>query len=140
VKLRDRLKADFNQAAHSCKYSQDELDHAKRPLLQAVSARIADEIESLEAKAADLRDRIRGMSKSAAGGIDDLSLRASQMVRGWAPPPPADPQLNSARYRTMLAWADAYKAWRNALQADPNAPPPEAANILKKLQLHPRQG
>jgi hypothetical protein len=32
VKLRDRLKSDFNQAALACKQAQDDLDRAKRTL------------------------------------------------------------------------------------------------------------
>jgi hypothetical protein len=125
-KVRDKLKIDLNSAAMTIKRAIDDLELAKRPLLQQVSARLADEVESFEARSSELRDRLRGMSKSAPGGLDDLVLKASQMVRGWAPPPTDDPQINTPRYHRMLAWAEAYRAWRLALQADPNAPPPEA--------------
>src|SRR5262249_8335985 len=104
VKLRDRLKADVNQAAHSCKQAMDDLDRAKRPVFQQISGEIAREIEVLEATSSALRDRLRGMSKSAPGALDDLALKAAQMVRGWPPPPPGDPQINSPRYRNVLAW------------------------------------
>ena len=47
AKLRDKLRADCNQAALSCKRAPDDLDRAKRPLLQHESAEIAREIEAL---------------------------------------------------------------------------------------------
>jgi hypothetical protein len=46
AKVRDKLKYDINQAALSCKQAQDGLDRAKRPLLQQISARLAQEIDA----------------------------------------------------------------------------------------------
>jgi hypothetical protein len=66
------------------------------------------------------------MSNSSPDGLDGLSLRALQMVRGWAPPPTDDPQTNSPRWHKTNAWAEAYRNWRKALEADPLAKPPEA--------------
>jgi chromosome segregation ATPase len=124
VKLRDRLKTDFNSAALACKYAQDDLDRAKRPLLQAVSAGIATEIEGLEAKSSELRARLKGMANSTPGGI--VSLRASQMVRGWVNPPSAEIMTNSPLFHRMNAWTLVYRAWRKALETDVAASPPEA--------------
>jgi len=109
-KVRAKLQADLNASAMIIKRAIDDLELAKRPLLQQISARLADKIENLEAQSSELRDRVRGLSKSAPGGLDDLVLKASQMVRGWAPSPVDDPQINSPRYRAMLAWAAAYRA------------------------------
>jgi hypothetical protein len=125
-KVRDRLKVDFNQAALACKRAQDDLDLAKRPLCQAVSATLAEEIDRLEAKSSELRARLKGMANSTPGGIDDLSLRASHMVRGWVNPPPAEIMTNSPLFHRMNAWTLAYRAWRKALDADPDAKPPDA--------------
>jgi hypothetical protein len=116
VKVREKLKADINAAAMVIKRAMDNLELARRPFLQQVSARLAEEIDALEERSSQLRDQLRGMSNSAPGGLDDLALRALNMVRGWAPPPTDDPQTNSPRWHRTNAWAEAYRTgarpWR----------------------------
>jgi hypothetical protein len=92
----------------------------------SVLSQLADEIERLEAQSSELRDRLRGVSNSAPGGLDDLALKALNMVRGFAPPPTDDPQTNSPRWHRTNAWAEAYRNWRKALETDPLASPPGA--------------
>jgi chromosome segregation ATPase len=125
VKLRDKLKADLNAAAMAIKGAIDALELAKRPLLRQVSARLADEIDALEAKSSELRARLNGMANSAPGGLDGLSLRALHMVQNFAPPP-TEIMVNSALWHRMLGWTAAYRNWRSALVVDPAAKPPEA--------------
>jgi hypothetical protein len=126
AKVRDKLKIDFNTAAMGCKRAMDDLELAKRPLLQKVSARLADEIETLEAKSSALRDQLRGMSNSAPDGLDGLAPKALMMMQGFAPPPTDDPMTNSPRWHKTNAWASAYRNWRKALETDTQAKPPEA--------------
>ena len=124
-RIAEPLRADCNQAGLACKQAQDALDFAKRPLLQKISTEIADEIDALEERSSQLRDRLKGMCNSAPDGLDGLSPRALHMMQRWAPPPEEHPQTNSPRYHKMLRWAEAYRAWRLALEEDPEAEPPE---------------
>ena len=117
--------ADCNQAALSCKRAQDDLDRAKRPYLQQISGEIAREIEVLELRSSELRDRLRGLSNSSPGALDDLAQNAQRMMLGWALSPPDDPQTNSPRWHRMNAWCAAYTNWRKTLEEDPEVPPPE---------------
>src|SRR5262249_46382372 len=126
VKVRDKLKADCRQAGMSCKQAQEHLDRAKRPYFQQISGEIAREIEALEARSSELRDRLRGMTNSSPGGVDDLAQNAQRMMLGWAPPPDEHPQTNSPRWHRMNAWCAAYRKGREALDSDPEAEPPAA--------------
>jgi hypothetical protein len=119
-------QADINASAMTIKRAMDDLELAKRPFLQQEAARLADEIDALEAKSSELRARLHAMADSAPDGLDGLSLRAIRMVQGFAPPPAGDVMTNSPRYHRMLAWAEAYRNWRKALETDPDARPPEA--------------
>jgi len=117
VKVRDKLKADVSDAGMGCKQAQDHLERAKRPYFQQISGEIAREIEALELRSAELRDRLRGMSNSSPGGLDDLAQNAQRMMLGWAPPPEEHPQTNSPRWHKMLRWTEAYKNRAACLQA-----------------------
>jgi hypothetical protein len=126
AKVRDKLKADLNVAAMGCKFAIDALEVAKRPLLQQVSAQLAEEIEILETQSSALRDQLRGMSNSAPDGLDGLAPRALMMMQGFLPPPTDDPMVNSPRWHKTNAWAAAYRNWRKALETDTQARPPES--------------
>jgi hypothetical protein len=125
-RVKHKLQADLNAAAMGCKRAMDDLEVAKRPLLQQVSARLADEIDALEERSSQLRDQLRGMTNASPDGLDGLCPRALHMMQGFACPPTDDPMVNSPRWHKTNAWAAAYRNWRKALEADTQARPPES--------------
>ena len=125
VKIRDKLRGDVSAAGMGYKRAGDDLEVAKRPLLQAESAKIAERIDELECEAAELRARLHAMADAAPDGLDGLILRALHMVRGYARPAGNEIVTNSPLWHRQRGWTQAYRDWRQRLEQDPQAPAPQ---------------